>query len=460
MSSYDLLPKLFLTNGTVKTTGTSANLAAGELGLYDVFTHQVLTAANASSHPFAYIAQGSFYSSDKIGKVHGGYKESIKSPAPTKGIHPKNVSRFYKVLPAAATSQVVRMFWDGAAGTGPAFLCGRQYFLRLEAKGEPILRFINRYIYKHFAARTGCCANDCSAPCTDEAADAGSVMLNWATQINADPLFSNFIVARPLVKAAATTVTTTASSTSATLVSGTGVVVGQRITSANVPYGTTVAAIAGTALTLSAAATASAAGTAITFATVIDSTYVSPVLAADKALVVAGLEVEVNYADTTFNDNSFSQADYVNQSFIEILGSLVYQNGDVCDSGEVVMSSSTGIGWTEVRGFSIPQGLGEVVLREYIASQTQSGIFFSQDTRARETSLNTALSAVSRTTSYVRYYLIYNVGQKGNPSNTLSHDQYILSFAVPSGTSMTTFEALFAAWFTAFNPSVVLETLI
>lgn len=460
MSTFDLHPKLFLTNGTIKTTGTSANLNAGELGLYNVNTHQVVTVANAASHPAAYIAQGSYYPTDKIAKVQGGYKESIKSPAFTKGINPKNVTRWYKVAPTAAVSQVVRMFYDGTTtGTGPTFLCGKQYFLRLEAKGEPVLRFINRYIYKHFAVRTACCANDCSAPCTDEAVDAATVMWNYANQINIDPLFSNFVVARAITKSAASLTNTTVGSAVVVVASATGIAVGQRVIGAGIPFGATVVSISGLNITLSIVATATATAVPTTYNTVVSTSYVSPVLAADKALVVAGLEVEVVYSETVFGDCSFNQADYVNDQFIEILGSMVYQNGDICESGEVVMNHSTGAGWTEVRAFNIPEGLGEFVLREYIASQNQSGIFFSHDPRSRETSNNTALSAVDRTANYFRYYMIYNVAVKGNASNTLSQDQYILCFAIKQGLPVTNFEALFAAWFAALNPAITLEIL-
>lgn len=459
MSTYDLHPQLFLTNGVIKTTGTSANLTAGDLGLYDPFTNQVVTVANAATHPLAYIAQGSFYASDKIG-VHGGYKASIKSPAFTRGINPKHVRRFYKTAPVAATNQSIRMFWDGgAASAGPQFLCGKTYFLRLEAKGEPVLRMINRNIYKHLPAYTGCCGNDCTAPCTPEVVDAAAVMYQWANGVNNDPLLSKFMVARAILKTASTTLSVTATSTAATATSGTGIVVGQRIIAVGVPYGTTVAAVAGTAVTLSIAATATGTPTA-TFNTVVDGTYVSPATSILKAAVVAGIEVDVTYVDTIFADCSFNQSDYYNDKFVEVLGSLVYQNGDVCDQGEVIMSASTGIGFYEIIPFAIPRGSGELILREFIASQLQLGIFFSHVPRDRETTGNIALTAVDRSATYTKYCLIYSVDTVGNPSNALSKDQYILHFAMKTGVSATAFETLFLTWLQAFNPTLALETIV
>lgn len=458
MSSFDLHPKLFLTNGTIKTTGTSANLTAGELGLYSPFTHQVVTVANAATHPAAYIAQGSYSASDKLGNNHGGFKESIKSPAFTKGINPKMVKRFYKVLPQTPQTQSVRLFWNGTtAAAGPQFLCGKTYYMRLEVKGEPVLRFINRYLYKHLGAYTGCCGNDCTAPCTPEVVDAATVLYQYAVGINGDPLLSNFLSARVISKVAGATLTTNGT-TAATVDVATGIVVGQRIVAAGVPYGTTVAAITGLNVTLSVAATASAAVPA-TFNQVITSSYVSPVLAADKALVVAGLEIDVNYSDTVFADSSFNQADYVDDKFIEVLASMVYQNGDVCEGGEVVMNHTTGVGFTEITPFRTSGGSGEFILREFIASQLSSGIFFSHVPREREVSGNVALSAVDRSAYYTRYYLQYSVAQTGNPSNTLSQDQYMLCFAFKTGVSATAFETLFLAWLQEHNPTLVLETV-
>lgn len=461
MSDYDLLPKLFVLNGTVKTTGTSADLTAGDFGLYDAASNVVVTSANKASYPNAYIAQGSYYASDKLGGIHGGYKESIKSPASTKGINPKMVKKWYKVAPRAATKQKVRLFWDGTtAGAGPSFFCGKTYRLRLEAKGEPILRYINRQIYKQFAAFTGCCANDCAAGCTDAIADGGAVLLDFATQINANPIFSNFISAQAFVKAAATTITTTSGSTSATVASGTGIAVGQKVIGAGIADGTTVAAVAGTSVTLSVAATATGATVPVTFSTILDATYVSPNTDAGKAAVVAGLDITVIYSATVFGDCSFNQGDFYDEGFVEVMASLVDQNDNPCDSGEVVLNSITGTNFKIINDFTTPAGSGEKVLREFIASQTQSGIFFSHDPRSREVSGNIAMTAVDRAATYTRYYLEYSVMQSGNPSNANSQDQYILCFAVKTGNSASAFETLMLAWLQAHNPTLALETIV
>jgi hypothetical protein len=68
-----------------------------------------------------------------------------------------------------------------------------------------------------------------------------------------------------------TTVTTVNASTSATVASATGIIVGMYIVSTNIPTGTTVTAISGTTVTMSNAATAGASGTAIRFSALTDA---------------------------------------------------------------------------------------------------------------------------------------------------------------------------------------------
>lgn len=453
-SDYDLHPKLFVLNGTVKTTGTSADLTAGDFGIYDVKDHSVVTSANKANHPVAYFAQGSYYNGDELG-MHGGYTESIKSPAPSYGVDPRLVSKFYKEAPKAAVNQKVRLFWDGASGTAPKFLCGETYHVQVELKGEPILRFINRYVYKTFGLYTGCCPAGTPPLYTDPAV----VLADLAKQINEDPIFSKFVSAEAFTSAASTTITTTSASATATVASGTGIAVGQKVIAVGVADGTTVSAVSGTTVTLSKPATATGSGVAASFSKVIADPYTPVTVQADIAAMKAGLDITVTYVDTTFGNCSFNQGDFYGKGAVDVLASMVDMFPDPCANGEVVLNSSTGEGFTELVPFSFPAGSGEEVLRDFIASQHQSGIYFSNDPRDRETTGNVAMTAVDRSKSYLRYYLIYKVPVKGNPSNALSCDQYILNFAVASGTSVTAFETLMLAWLQQFNAGLTLETI-
>ncbi len=71
-----------------------------------------------------------------------------------------------------------------------------------------------------------------------------------------------------------TTGTASSGSTALTVASGTGIAVGQLITGAGIAPGTYVAAVAGTAVTLSAATTAALSSTAVVFANTVPLPYV------------------------------------------------------------------------------------------------------------------------------------------------------------------------------------------
>jgi hypothetical protein len=203
--------KVFVVGNVINAAGTTTDqLTPGQLALVNAGTH----ASVATAGPFpkqAYFALGNnLRTSDKIGQFAGGYLESIKS----KGINPRYVNRFIRKLPKDAVSQIVRIGWNGVASaagdaTAPSFVCGQTYNLRVDVKGGPVLRALQRNAYKTVSAFTGCCAN----PATPSAVDPATVLITFAKELNSDLIMKNFIRASVVVKvgaAAATTLTTDA----------------------------------------------------------------------------------------------------------------------------------------------------------------------------------------------------------------------------------------------------------
>jgi hypothetical protein len=86
---------------TLASSGSTAALTAGQIGFFDAKTFAAVTAQAA---PFI-LAQGSYFTKDKIGPVHGGYQESVKS----KQINPKYVSRLIKSSAKVAKNQIVKV---------------------------------------------------------------------------------------------------------------------------------------------------------------------------------------------------------------------------------------------------------------------------------------------------------------------------------------------------------------
>ena len=153
---------------TLATTGTTASLTAGQIGFFDAKSYAAL-GSTAQAAPFI-IAQGSYFAKDKIGPVHGGYQESVKS----KVINPKYISRLIKVTSDVAQNQIVSV--DPSTCT---INCDSTYRLRLDVKGSPALRFVSRNLYDTLDGFTGCS----TVAGTANTVDQNVVLLKWKTKL-------------------------------------------------------------------------------------------------------------------------------------------------------------------------------------------------------------------------------------------------------------------------------------
>ena len=198
------------TTGFNSTPGSTLTLTAGQIGVISAANNTIQNLAGTPTYaatPLVYLAQGSFYATDKIGPFHGGYKETVK----TKGINPKYVSAFYVTQPSAPIQTVVQVS-SGLNCTSVA--CDTTYRLRLDIKGSPALRFLTHNLYNTLDAYSGCCdANKSNV-------DPTSVLALWLDQINNSPYLGEFISARLWAKVnPAVTVTATATAASSLTVS-------------------------------------------------------------------------------------------------------------------------------------------------------------------------------------------------------------------------------------------------
>jgi hypothetical protein len=168
--------KSFLLTGSLSlpTTGTTANLTAGQLGVFKASDFTALTSGGVT--PFI-IAQGSRFVSDKIGPVHGGYQESIKS----KTINPRYISRVIKVASQQPQNQVVKLEVCSTE-------CDTTYRLRVDLKGSPALRFLSHNLYRTLDAFTGCCTGAAGS-----LVDPTIVAAAWAKQLVEYPLLKDFV---------------------------------------------------------------------------------------------------------------------------------------------------------------------------------------------------------------------------------------------------------------------------
>lgn len=209
-------------DGTTGTNGTTTtlSLAAGQIGIVSNKNHVCADLDGTptyATYPMIYLAQGSFHASDTLGSsLHGGYKETVKS----KGINPKYVSKFYKTLPSPAINQVVTI--DACGCTLP---CNTTYWLKVEVKGSPALRFLTHNVYQNIDGFTGCCNSD------EDPVDANVVLLQWADRINASPILNPFVSAKVMNEITALGAITGAATAAQaiTVTERTGILAGDRV---------------------------------------------------------------------------------------------------------------------------------------------------------------------------------------------------------------------------------------
>ena len=427
-------------------TGT-ANL--GKFGMYDAktFANLNIPAVAASAKPFIIASSSLTPGTDKISPFIGGFSETMKS----KVINPKYVSGFFYSAPKTASQAVVYVGQTATTAAAPYncacpnFLCGETYYLRIDVKGSPALRFLNHNAYQVLSYYTGCCSST-----TPNEVDPAFVMIGWAKQIagtqttpynNANPILSPFVLPVVQIKNPATAVWTYWSKD------------GGNVT------------INGSVIVTSAW-----------------DTYVTPVGVA-AADVCAGLILAGAYVDTRFGDCSFQPTDYFEKEPVQIYASEVDESGDPCvftalcvkrGSGAADDPATAGLG--PVLGIQ-GEGFGETAVRDMILSERYRQNNWNDDPRIREITLGDApLTVISRTGTYGRFYIQHSVPRFNNPTGTFDNDQYVLellttvnSLVTPGGVTPATntfaaaaasnFAIDFAAIMTAAGNPVVLTEL-
>lgn len=468
--------KVFLGTGTYQksASGTTASelTTVGNFGLYNASTFVNLNAATGSN--FIIAASSLTPANDKIGPYHGGYAESTKS----KTINPKYISGFYKVAPKTATNSIVAVGFTAGLGNTPyaacskTYKCDETYYLRVDVKGSPALRFLGRNAYYVADYYTGCCATG------QTSVDPGAVMVGWAKSLAEDPRINQFVSPVAYVSTnAGASYTAYVNPTSSNI----GKVIEVKITNGGTGYTSApTVAIAAPASGVQATATATVSGgsvTAITI-TVSGSGYVlsdgaavtfsggggsNAAAYAVKALSwdsfaedttpdannKAGMVITGAYVDTKFGDCSFQPTDHSEKEPIKVLASEIDQVGEVC--------TFTG---TCVNALQVPkqgEGFGETVIRDLILSERYMQNHWNDDPRIREILNGNAVFGVNRNSSYYRYMIVHNVPRFNNPSSTFDNDQYVCE--IITSAAATTFESDMASILSAAGNGVALQTL-
>jgi len=405
-------------NGVQLGTSPTNVLKSGQISFIDPKTFQVSPTPDTNCCEFI-LAGGALMPNDKIGPFHGGYTESNKS----KTIKGKYVSRLYYSPANAPSNYVIHVGltpWTNAnppASSNPGetegecckqFLCDETYYLRLDVKGSPAMRYLDRNSYLTLEAYTGCCPDDDVAPTP---VDPRKVMLAWANQLLESTLVNPF--AFPVV-----TFTQDAGATWTYYYPDT-------------VDTTTLPVIAG-----------------VTYANFSDWTE-----APFDPAMCAGLVLSGAYVETKFENCTFQPSDFYELEPVRLYASEVDLTGDPCEFNGLCVG---------VQCYGIQaNGVGETVVRDVILSEAYRQNHLATDLRIREVTQGNSIveaAGISRNGLYDRIYLQHNIPRLYNPTGTFDNDQYLLEIVVPQGDPDAVFDVL-AEWLTTCESDCLIEAL-
>ena len=186
---------MLVSSVAAKDLATSA-FTAGVFGMVDASTYTAYDPSATIATGDFLLVQGNYNQTDTIGgnPLHGGYSESIKS----KVIKPQYITKVWSAdcRAACTTADVV------ITVANSCYPCGSHPQIRIDLKGDNIMRFLGRNNY-FVADLTGCCA-----------AGTGNftgleVTTAWAAAINDDPTIGPFVTAAAVDGASSATLTLT-----------------------------------------------------------------------------------------------------------------------------------------------------------------------------------------------------------------------------------------------------------
>lgn len=359
-------------------TKTTFDLEPGQIGLFDAKTYKAFGDGNGG-RPFI-IAQGSYFTKDKIGPYHGGYTESVKS----KVINPKYINKVFVTCSNPPVNQVK----DVEIGKVE---CGKTYRLRLDLKGSPALRFLSHNIYRTLDAFTGCCTDDCTATCTGALVDPTVVAIQWAKQSVENPILTNFL--------------------KVSVYNWDGVFLAQldpEYTGGNPLIVKTVPE----------------------FVAILDQYEPEEADFSNCEDTKAKVTFEVAYYETKFGYCTFTPTDFYELQPLQMYASVVDESGEPCNVQCVEI--------TETQSPAQAQGVGETVIRNLILDGRYRQEAYPDSTRVehlrmREIEANPVLATFDRNALYNSINILHSVPRFNNPTGTFDNDQYLLTIYLEEG---------------------------
>jgi len=335
--------------------------------------------------PMIYLAQGSINTKDKLGPLAGGYKESVK----TKGINPKYVSKFFKIDPCCSQNEIQTV----CLCTDAIPQCGTSYYLRVDVKGSPALRFLSHNLYRTFSSNNVCCPAD---PTASTAIDPMQVQTSWAWQIARDPIMSQFIQAVLTWDSGGGTTTFDVAAWYAAnpTLMDTDLYAAIQNEPATYPYTSNGLASQ-------------------------EEDYL-PGESTGACMYLIGA-----YVDTQFGTCSFHPQDFYELAPVKIYPSITDQLGDPC----VDQIWCTNLDQLGVQG----DGYGYKLLRDVILFRRYMQEQYVYDPRLREVmNQDQVYNWIDQTSQYTTYGILHSVPRFNNPTGVFDNDQYLVTIIMPA----------------------------
>jgi hypothetical protein len=441
-------------------TATS-DYETGYIGYFDPKTNLSILPDNCCN---VYVAGSAIYSSDKIGKFHGGYQETNKS----KMINPRYVSRFYSVTPCEPINEVLHVgstYWTAGGGvlTVDTLVAGTGYAngtYTVEVTGGAGTGAILEIVVTGGTVDSATVINPGKGYAVNDTLtlvggnNDATVDVATVTTANTDAITGSGgtacckeflcgetyslrldIKGSPALRYLNHNAYYIASAYTGCCPDGAIAPVAVDSTEVYIKWATDILrspivnpfvqiVVQDEAGVLWYAPGTSAAELAALGGDTWDN-YVSP---GHVDGACAGLIMNGAYVDTKFGDCTFQISDFYEKEPVKLYVSEVDFNGDPCAfDGICVVHECFG---------TQANGLGETILRDFQLSEAYRQNFLHSDFRIREiTQGDQIVRAINRNALYYSYYLQHSVPRHNNPSGTFDSDQYLLQFVSLSALS-------------------------
>lgn len=188
MFSHEYNLPVFISSGAVLTSGSTADLTAGQVGIFDAKTLEAVSGSVAQNQAML-VAGGSWHTKSKLNKFVGNLQSSEKSI----DFLGKDILEFERSRPIGAKSEQWAIGWDGVSDESLSFEAGKDYMFKVRVWGEDVYGTFLRPIDRFIRVRTKCSTQtDCSEGCSDAVA-CKTYAKELAKAINDDPELQYFV---------------------------------------------------------------------------------------------------------------------------------------------------------------------------------------------------------------------------------------------------------------------------